>query len=197
MQYWYDRGDLDRAAEEWTEAITVNPTRGVFYRNRGLMYYHQEKHDLAVNDYTEAIRLEPTDAIAWNNRGAALLKQGEWAKAQADLREAIRIDPDFPNPHRHLAWIQATCPEPEYRNAEEAVANATRALELTHWSQPEWLSVFAAAHAEAGNFEEAVRWQKECLETSPEETRNQLRQQLELYEAGQPFRDDAVAATTS
>jgi serine/threonine-protein kinase len=104
------------------------------------------------------------------------------------LRAAIQLDPKLPNSYRHLAWLQATCPEAAYRDGDEAVAHATRALELTDWKQCEWLDVLAAAHAEVGNFDEAIRWQQKCLDQWPNEMKSELRSRLELYEGGQPFR---------
>jgi tetratricopeptide (TPR) repeat protein len=188
-EYWNSRGEFDRAIADWTETIEAGPASGDFYLNRGLLYYLHGDYDRAVSDQTEAIRLDPSSAVAWNNRGAALLKRGDWGEAAADLREAIRLDPKLPNSYKHLAWLQATCPESEYRDGAEAVANATRALELTDWKQSEWLEVLAAAHAEAGNFKEAVRWQQKHLDQSPPEAEAERHVRLEMYEGEQPFRD--------
>ena len=110
-EYWHRRGDFQRAIADWTEAIEADPSCSASYRNRGLLYYFQGDYNRAVSDQTEAIRLDPSDAVAWNNRGAARLKRGDWAEAAADLREAMRRDPKLPNSYRHLAWLQATCPE--------------------------------------------------------------------------------------
>jgi Tfp pilus assembly protein PilF len=191
-EYWNSRGEFEHAIADWTEAIEADPACSVFYLNRGLLYDFHGDHDRAVSDQTEAIRLDPSMAAAWNNRGAALLKRSDWAEAAADLREAIRLDPKLPNSYKHLAWLQATCPESEYRDGKEAVANATQALELTDWKQPEWLEVLAAAHAEAGNFNEAVRWQQSCVDTSPAETKAELQARLAMYKDGQPFRELTV-----
>jgi tetratricopeptide (TPR) repeat protein len=188
-EYWHLHGEFERAIADWTEAVKIDPACSVFYRNRGLLYYLQDEYDRAISDQTEAIRLDPSDAVAWNNRGAARLKRGDWAEAAADLREAVQRDPKLPNSYRHLAWLQATCPQAEYRDGNEAVAQATRALELTDWKQSEWLEALAAAHAEAGNFDEAARWQRKCLDQSSPETRAEQQARLELYEGGQPFHE--------
>ncbi len=129
--------------------------------------------------------------MAFNNRGAALQKSGRYDEAIADLREAIRLSPSFPNPYKHLAWLQSTCPASEFRNGVEAVNNATRALELTHWKPVDWFATLAAAHAEARNFPEARRWQTKCLDESPSEVKEELRTRLKLYEAGLPFREQS------
>jgi tetratricopeptide (TPR) repeat protein len=191
-EYWHRRVDLERAIADWTEAIEADAARSAFYRDRGLLYHFQGDCTAAISDQTKAIRLGPSDAVAWNNRGAARLKRGEWAEAAADLREAMQRNPKLPNSYRHLAWLQATCPEAEYRDGNEAVANATRALELADWKRREWLDVLAAAHAEIGNFDEAVRWQRKCLDQSSPETKAEQQARLELYEGRQPFRDAPV-----
>ncbi|HLJ92357.1 MAG TPA: tetratricopeptide repeat protein [Gemmataceae bacterium] len=142
----------------------------------------------AIADLHEAIQRDPSDAVAFNNRGAARLMAGDYPGAASDLREAIRLNPHFPNPYKHLAWLQATCPEAEYRDGSAAVAHATRALELANGKRTEWFSVLAAAHAEAGNFEEAVKWRTKCLDETPPQARPPLQNALSLYQARQPLR---------
>ena len=185
------RGDLERAISVWTNAIQVAPENGVFYRTRGLLHYFRGTHDRALSDQTEAIHLDPTDAIARNNRGAAQLKLGDWAAATEDLRAAIQLDPKLPNSFRHLAWLQATCPNSEYRNGTEAVSNARQALELTSWKQHEWYEVLAAAYAEAGNFEQAIHWQQKYLDESSAETRPMCEGRILLFRNGEPFRESS------
>jgi Zn-dependent membrane protease YugP/Flp pilus assembly protein TadD len=188
-QIWLHSKDHDRAIADLSEALKLDPRQAAAWRDRGLSWFFKNQFDRAVADLDEAIRLDPADGYAFNNRGAALARLGAHARAAADLREAIRLAPDLPNPYRHLAWLQATCPEPEFRNGAEAVANATRALELVGWKNEEWLPVLAAAHAEAGNFDQAAQWQRKCLEQSPNQSKPELESRLRLYAERKPFRD--------
>ncbi len=95
--------------------------------NRGLAYYFKGIHNLAIADQDKAIDLDPLHAVAYNNRGAAYLKLGNYAAAIADLQRAIDLKPEFPNPHKHLAWLKATCPRPEFLDGAGALAH-THAL---------------------------------------------------------------------
>src|SRR5207249_4800352 len=64
------------------------------------------------------------------------------------------------------------------------------ACELTGWTDPRSVEALAAAHAEAGQFAEAVRWQKAALESPGYEGQAGpvVRERLRLYEAGRPYR---------
>lgn len=46
----------------------------------------------------------------------------------------------------------------------------------------------AVAHAETGNFAEAIRCQEQALQTAPPGFGAEMRERLELYCAGQPYR---------
>ena len=187
------RGDHDRALADYDRALRLIPESSQALVGRGLACYSNGEFDRAIADLNQALRLNPNDALALNNRGAAFLKKGEYASAVADLRQAMRLKPDFPNPYKHLAWIQATCPDPQFRDGLQAVANAFRALQLTQWKPVEWLATLAAAHAENGDFDEAVKWQSKCLDESPAAAHADLEDALILYQARQRLRDCTAA----
>ena len=68
---------------------------------------------------------------------------------------------------------------------------ATRACELTDWKDPWNIDTLAAASAEAGKFDDAVRWQMKALE-SPESLGTELergKERLKLYEVGRAYHE--------
>jgi tetratricopeptide (TPR) repeat protein/Zn-dependent membrane protease YugP len=156
---WMAKDDHGRAIADFNESLRREPGDAAVFRDRGLAYYFESRFDLAAADLSESVRLEPADNVAWNNYGAALYGLSEYSRAVEALRESIRLNPSFPNPYRHLAWLQATCPDVAFRDGLQAVANATRALELAEWKPVEWLSVLAVAHRENGDFAEAEKWE--------------------------------------
>ncbi len=78
-------------------------------------------------------------------------------------REVLRLNANEPTALNNLAWILATDPGTEIRNAQEAVELAQRACKLTGHKHPLLLGTLAAAYAENGQFAEAVRSAEEAV----------------------------------
>ena len=108
-----------------------------------------------------------------------------------DLDRALASGSRDPEVYNALAWILATSPQDALRSAARAKELALTACELTRYDDPQIVDTLAAAHAEAGEFADAVRFQKRALESPKLEQRfiNEARGRLALYEAGRPYRE--------
>jgi tetratricopeptide (TPR) repeat protein len=190
------KNDFDGALSDCTEAIFRSNNAAGDFSNRGMAWLGKGNYDRAIADFDEAIRLEPDGGLAFNNRGVAFLKQGAYEHALADFRNAMRLAPELPNSYKNLAWLLATCPAAEFRDGEEAVIHAQKALRLANQSPAEWLGILAAAHAEAGNFEEAIGWQSQCLDGSPAPFKSAMEARLALFRAHQPYREPSPNGST-
>ena len=85
---------------------------------------------------------------------------------------------------------RATCPDATLRDGRQAVAAATRACELTAWKDPGLLDTLAAACAEAGDFDAAVRWQtKAGAMVHDAGSRSGFEARLALYRAKKPYHE--------
>jgi hypothetical protein len=83
-------------------------------------------------------------------------------------------------------------PGARYRSGPQALADTRRACELSGWKGADALNSLAAAHAENGQYDEAVRWQKKALEDPAfaKQTGEQARRWLRLYEQKKPCREE-------
>jgi hypothetical protein len=92
-----------------------------------------------------------------------------------------------------LAWVFATCPKAELRDGKKAVEYAERACKLTEYKEATFLDTLAAAYAENGQIEQAVKTQKEALKSPDEFPKKELekaKQRLKLYMEGKPYRKE-------
>lgn len=165
------------------------PPDAASYYERGRYFYDREEYDKAIADMNAAIRLDPHLSQSHALRGCAFCQIGRYAESVEDLGRAITLSPKNWFALDGLAWIRATCPDDEFRDGEQAVAQSSQACELSAFDPWFCLGTLAAANAEVGDFEEAIRWARESLRLAPEKYREECRDRLKLYKSGEPYRD--------
>ena len=92
-----------------------------------------------------------------------------------------------------LAWALATSPDGAIRNGKEAVQWATKACESAKWTNIFNIGTLAAAHAEAGDFGDAVKYAKMAIKNAdPAKDADFIKgaeDRLKLYKDRQPYRE--------
>ena len=97
------RGEVERAAEQFKEAIRVKPDYAEAYNNLGTLHARTGRLDEAQAEFVKAIELNPHYAQAYNNLGVALLSQGLALDAARQLGRAIRLEPRYAKAHANLS----------------------------------------------------------------------------------------------
>lgn len=183
------KGDLNAAITDFTAALRLDPKQAEVFLRRGTCWDAKKESDQAIADYSDAIRLAPDSHQYLFVRAAAWEKSKKYDKAIADYTEVVRLKPDFDASLNQLAWIMATCPDAKVRDGKKAVEYGTKLCELSKWHEFSDLDTISAAYAEAGDFENAVKWQTKVVSMAPDKEKAMYQSRLDLYRSGKPFRE--------
>lgn len=150
-----------------------------------------KKFDEAIADLTKLVDgAGPNKMSALLNRGLMYARAGKPDKAVEDYDEILKDDPNSAIAINNKAWTYCTTHVDKFRDAKQAVELATKACELTQWANAGYIDTLAAAHAEAGDFDKAVKYQTQVLEDEALVKREgqELRDRLELYKMKKAYR---------
>jgi tetratricopeptide (TPR) repeat protein len=186
-------GEYDLALEGLDRVIGRHPFSSDLLIQRGNVRADKKEYDKAIADYTEALRHNPDFASGYANRSLLLWREKrDYARALADFDEFLRREPGNFGVWLFGARILATCPDAKCRDGKKAIIAARWACELSGWGNPAALETLAAAYAEAGDFEQAIRWQRKALEDESyaRGDGDRARRLLKLYGEGKPYREE-------
>jgi SpoVK/Ycf46/Vps4 family AAA+-type ATPase len=161
---YYEKGDYDKAIENYNMAIVLNPAFAEAYFNRGLSYYNKKDFDKAISDYNRAAELDPRNAIIYNNRGDAYYRKQDFDKSIVDYDKAISLNPKYLKAfyNRGLAYA---CQQ----DYERAVKDFDKVVELNP-NFSEAYHIRGLAYDYMGNLEKAIADYDKAIELKPDFT---------------------------
>ena len=190
-----EQGLASDAIAEYRAQLAADPNNAAAHFFLGVLLFGCSQEQEAAQHFQEVLRLEPASGEAHARLGLILDRQQKTSEAVRHYREALRLRAAMPVVANNLAWILATHPNPKFRNGREAVQMARRACIQTSYKQPVMLGTLAAAYAEAGRFEDAVRTGEQARELAQAAGQMELAEKnaklIELYRAGKPYREAA------
>ena len=184
---------LEEASRYYSNLIQMEPDSGFAYYQRG----HVSR---ALGDSDQAIQLRPVNGWSYAMRAYAWSAKGDRDTMMQDLNTAIEDSSEDSSVWSNRAWLLATSPNANQRDGKLAVAApntamelpmavATRGMELPMWSEFRVLDVLAAANAEAGDFEQAVKWQTKVVSMLPPTQPAEYESRLALYSESKPHHE--------
>jgi tetratricopeptide (TPR) repeat protein len=188
-----EQGQLEEALADLNKVTELNPTFVPAYITRAGIQMRMHRIDEAIRDCDKAAAINPESVDAYRARATAHIYKKEYKDALRDMENATQLKTEHPEyPLNSLAWFRATCPEPGVRDGHKAVEAATKACELTNWSRWEEIDTLAAAYAEAGRFDDAIKYQTQALDMAQDNRTGavtRMRERLALYHQQQPYRE--------
>jgi Flp pilus assembly protein TadD len=130
-------------------------------------------------------------ATSYTTKSQNCLDIGEASEARKALETAAHVQPRDPVILNELAWMLATSSDAKIRNGRKAVSLATKACQLEGWTDSYTIDTLAAAYAEAGQFNEAVRYEQLAMSKLHPNKKYQLpgmQERLRAFSTQRPVR---------
>lgn len=190
-ELWLERGEHEKAEREYSEVVRLDPEDVDSLIGRGHARFYLAQFEAALADFDQVIQSQPENAVAYADRADLFAYLGKWEPAARDYRMAVRLDKGLGRAYQNAAWLMSTCPDERFRDDQLALRAAKRAIDLDGDQDYRYLDTLAAAQANAGLFDDAVKSLQKALATAPEDVHADLRKRLQLYQNQRPFRDAA------
>ena len=83
---YYNKRDYDRAIQDLTQAVKLNPNDIPAFNDRGIAYGIKGEVDLAIEDFEQVIRLDPEERGRPEQPRLCLPQQGRYRPRHRRLR---------------------------------------------------------------------------------------------------------------
>ena len=183
-------GQFQGAIEELTAATKYDPNYVEAHLGLADTLRRSGRVQDSLPHYQQVIRLDPRVVEAPIGYTMALARLRRYQEGRDRLVEALNVDPNRPEVPIALARILAAAPDDRVRDGHRAMMLLREVLAKTQ--SLELGEALAMTFAELGQFDEAVRWQRDTMAAATQSGRHdlapRLAENLRLYERHQPCR---------
>jgi len=194
------QGQFDQAVMSYGKVLELKPDYVEAYYKLALCCYELGNFR-APEEYAKGILLNQSSyADAAISLAEKLLEKQQVRLAYEHYVRILELENDSVTALNALAWIQAACDIQGLNNPEQAIARALRACELADYGA-EVVDTLAVAYAAASRFPEAIKTAQKAINMAQSAGNTALaeriKNRLELYQAGKPYRDAALIRDAS
>lgn len=133
-------GQYDRAVEDYSRALVLQPDDAGTYDNRGIVYVLMGDDDRGLQDFDKAIELQPREVSAYFNRALTYERMGRFEKAIADIQHVLKLGMKSAAVYRTRCSIRL-----KIGHLDEALADCQEAVRRQP-RNPEFLDTLAFVH---------------------------------------------------
>jgi len=192
----FTRGQINESVDHYESALRLRDGNVAAHFGLGRALAAKQKTDAAIFHFQKALSIQPDYIAASNDLGVALASKGEVKEAIDAWRQTLSFDPDNADANNNVAWVRATASDADLRDGKEALELAQRAVRFGGENSVV-LRTLAAAQAENGQFEAAIRTCTRAEELATEKgddaMAQNLRHCLELFRRGEALHETQVS----
>ena len=146
--------------------------------------------DLALKISQAVLQQDEKNVYALTGLPSIYIALKQYDKAVETFEKNLELNPESPTALNNYSWFLSTIPQDSYRDGKKALELALKAAQATDYKESFILSTLAAAYAEIGDFENALKFAQKALElVKDEKQKEELKNELESYKQNKPIRE--------
>lgn len=167
-------GKTGPALQKLTEALLLDPYDIPGRRNVSQYYMLLSKDAYTGKELTKsiaharkALELTPENSMIHLHLAEALFQERRYEESVAEYKKIMAGNPEYTPAINNLAWLYATADSPQFKDREEAIRLAQKAVALDN-KRAQFYDTLAEAYAGSGLKQEALAASKNALENAGE-----------------------------
>lgn len=159
---YFKDGQYEKAADSFSDAISMQSNVAQFYYARGAAYQYSEKYDKALTEYNKALELNPELTEAYCNRGFTYIQLNEYSKALHDFDKTIELDPQLDMAYNNRGFVYSALLQ-----YDKAINDFNKAIELN----PEFEIAYinrGDVYGNLGDYNKAISDYGKAIELKPQ-----------------------------
>lgn len=155
---YFGQGNLEKAIDNYSNAIRLKPDDVEAYFNRGLAYHQSKKYRESIQDYERVIQFNPTYQNAYANLGVCYRLLKEYEKSLQNLNRAIELNPNF-----EFALLHRGITHVEMKKNDLALADLKKAEQINP-NSPANLFGLGFVYGRIGDYKKAIEYYKKAID---------------------------------
>ena len=161
-------------------------------------YYYKKDYQKAIKHFNHVLELQPDYEHGYIILSQSHIDVGNRAEAIEILDKGLKQRPNSLTIIEALSWLLSTSNSDELRDGKRALILGERAVDFTSGQNSNYLDTLAAAYAEVGKYEDAVKTEERAINilTDPTITPSvddsivlEYKERLSSYKANKPWRE--------
>jgi tetratricopeptide (TPR) repeat protein len=177
-------GQYENALEDFTKCLSIDSTYAAAYSSRAGILKGKGLYQEALQDMNNALKISPKNSGYLHNRALILSAMERYEEAIKDYKQVIKVNPKSGGSYNNLAWLLSTAKDAAYRDCKKAIVLAHKSLKID--KNVSWMDTLAAAYAECGEFETAVKIEKKAFSLSVPPNKN-FYKRIQIYLANKTY----------
>jgi Flp pilus assembly protein TadD len=190
-----DQGKMEEAGRHFAESARLCPDSAPAQCGLAVTLVVRGRLDEAIETCRAALQILPREPTIHYVLANTLFTQGKFAEAIAEYKEVLQYDSKQLFALNDLAWLLATASDTRFRDGPEAIRLGEQACQLSNYKVTLYMGTLAAAYAEAGRFDDAVKTAQKAIALATAAKSERLagknRELLELYQLKKAYHEPA------